>query len=271
MKSDLTPPKEDIWDYLHKANKAVLSILPPAKEFYEMVINPPLQKRMIEWMSSVKKKCEEFEKQFENYKPENLRNNDEFIDLFFEVTERVKKTSDGHKIDRLRNFLLHSVIANDLKQNEKLELLRIIDWLDFVHIEILNFFVKEKYIMKDKENNVFPIQKKDNKFIGKKKEGVNLTNYLNIHSELEFAFFSKAELFFNSFLGQIQNQSRQKGLPSFRPFNLMSAFDELFRHKLIRIFNLNMVDEIQIPEGNTVFVIQVSVTAEKLFEYIKKN
>ena len=44
-KDELKVPKPDIWDYLHKVNKAALSVAPPLAAFYEMVIAPPFQKK----------------------------------------------------------------------------------------------------------------------------------------------------------------------------------------------------------------------------------
>lgn len=268
-KQDLTPPKEDIWDLLYKGNKAALSIFPPAREFYEMVINPPFQKRMIEWMHSVRETFAEHSEKFESLRPENLSNNEEFIDMFFEVTERVKKTHEEEKINRLRNFLVNSVIADDEEEVDKLELLRIVDWLDYVHLAILTFFRKERFLLIDKSKNIYPVKKDGDKLKKYTREKVNYDSYFNINHEPEFGLFTKAEIYLHSFSTQIINQARSQRGYSIRPFKLIFACGQLFQNRLLKIFNMKTIEDVSIPEGETLYIVQNTVTADLCLEYIE--
>lgn len=268
-KPDLTPPKEDIWDYLHKANKAALSIFPPAQAFYEMVINPPLQKRSVEWMYSVKQMFEEHSEKFESLRPENLRDNEEFIDLFFEVSERVKKTSDKEKVNRLRNYLLNCVISEDQSEREKLEILRIIDLIDYVHLEILLFFRKERYLLVDKLKNIYPVEKEGKKLKKYTKEKVNYETYFNINQEPEFGLFTKAEIYLNTFSSFINNQAKSLRGFSFRPFDIIGAIGSLYQNRLIKIYNMKTIEDLTIPDGQTLYIVQNIGTADLCLEYIE--
>ena len=77
----LQVPKKTKGDAAHAIAKAGLSAIPviggPAAELFQNVIQPPLEKRRIEWMQQVGEKLQELEEN--GLKMEDLKENEEFI------------------------------------------------------------------------------------------------------------------------------------------------------------------------------------------------
>lgn len=138
-KDKLPTPTYDIWDVLHQSTKAALSVIPPLATFYEMVIAPPFQKRTIEWMQTVAVACSDFEKRFDEFKPENLVNNELFQSAFNHSARIAVQTHQTEKLETLRYALLNTVIMKDLNENYKILFLKHIEDLTVLHIKIFKF------------------------------------------------------------------------------------------------------------------------------------
>ncbi|MCW8823605.1 MAG: hypothetical protein OQK63_05940 [Ignavibacteriaceae bacterium] len=144
-KIDIVPPKPDIWDYLYQANKAALTVVPPLATFYEMVIVPPFQKRTIKFMQSVVVKCQEYEHKLDEFKPENLVNNELFQSAFNYSARIAVQTHQKEKLEILQNALLNTVIMNDIDENYKLLFFSYIETITPLHISVLNFYKKIRH------------------------------------------------------------------------------------------------------------------------------
>jgi hypothetical protein len=91
------------------------------------------------------------------FRPKIEARREEFFNMTFEVVQSVLKTSNKDKINRLRNFLLNGVLEHNLKEDQKLQVLRILDWLSDVHIIILNQLYNKQALntIKDKQGNIY--------------------------------------------------------------------------------------------------------------------
>ncbi len=135
-----TPPKEDIWDVSYKLTKAALSVAPPFAEFYQVVIKPPFQKRMLNWMEIIAEECKKNETIRDDFKPENLINNDIFQSAFAQCSRIAVQTHQKQKIEALKNALLNTVIMIDLEENSKFLFVNYIDSMTSLHLSILEHF-----------------------------------------------------------------------------------------------------------------------------------
>ncbi|MGN6237055.1 hypothetical protein [Dyella sp.] len=81
MANPIEPPIHSKGDLVHAATKAGLSAIPvlggPAAEFFQLVIQPPLERRRVEWMAAIGEKLQKLED--EGLKLEQLTENEEFI------------------------------------------------------------------------------------------------------------------------------------------------------------------------------------------------
>ena len=140
----LEPPKQDIWDYLHKATKVALTVCPPARILYEIAIAPPFQLRTIEWMNMVAIKLKKQDEKFNELKPENLANNEVFQSAFAASARIAVQTHQKEKLEALCNALLNTVIMKNLDENFKLLFFNYIDDMTVLHMDVVKFFRERK-------------------------------------------------------------------------------------------------------------------------------
>ena len=138
--SNLNLPKEDIWDYLYKGNQIALSVFPPAKVFYELLVAPPIKIRTADWMKNVKEAIEKLEKIYDGFKIESLVNNELFQSALISSTRIAATTHQKEKLEALRNALLNTIIMKDLEENFKLLFFNYIDSMTILHLHVLKFF-----------------------------------------------------------------------------------------------------------------------------------
>ncbi|MBN2181301.1 MAG: hypothetical protein JW715_05255 [Sedimentisphaerales bacterium] len=136
---NLNVPKKSAGDYAHTIAKAGLSSVPvfggPAVELFQNVIQPPLGKRLNEWMRQVGEKLQFLEKQ--GQKLEDLQNNEVFISAVMHASQLALRTHKKEKLDALRNAVIN--IAKGQAPEEAIQhiYLDFVDSLTELHLRIL--------------------------------------------------------------------------------------------------------------------------------------
>ncbi|NMW23312.1 hypothetical protein HFP05_02535 [Rhodanobacter denitrificans] len=143
MPSDaLKPPKSSKGDVAHAVVKAGLSAIPlvggPAVELFQMLIQPPLERRRHEWMGIVGEKLQELEDRGVDIS--KLQDNEEFITAAMHASQLAMRTHQKEKREALRNALMNIAVGHS--PDEALQHM-FFDWIDTMsslHIQILKLF-----------------------------------------------------------------------------------------------------------------------------------
>jgi hypothetical protein len=138
----LEPPSQSKGDTVHAIAKAGLSAIPivggPAVELFQMLIQPPLERRRKEWMASVGEKLQEFESRGVDIAQIGQR--EEFVSAVMHASQIALRTHQAEKREALRNAVFN--IASGHSPGEALEHM-FFDWIDsmsVLHIQILKLF-----------------------------------------------------------------------------------------------------------------------------------
>ena len=139
----LQSPKASKGDRAHSVVKASLSAIPviggPAAELFQNVVQPPLERRRIEWMNSVAEKLEDLEKQ-DRLDVTSLTNNEEFISAVMYATTLALRTHNESKLNALRNALVNIAIGQAPEETLQHIFMNLIDTLTELHVRILKTF-----------------------------------------------------------------------------------------------------------------------------------
>lgn len=143
MASDkLEPPKASKGDAAHAITKAGLSAIPviggPAVELFQHLVQPPLERRRQEWMTSVGEKLKELEDR--GIDIGKLGQSEEFISAVMHASQIALRTHQEEKREALRNAVFN--IASGQSPGEALEHM-FFDWIDslsLLHLQILKLF-----------------------------------------------------------------------------------------------------------------------------------
>src|SRR5690606_32250167 len=108
-------------------------------ELFGLIITPPLDKRRNEWMNQVADKLKELE-QRNQIDFNDLKNNQQFIDVILHASSLAIKTSEQEKILALKNAVVNTAL-NEQPSNTKIQIfLNLIDVFTAWHIKVLHFF-----------------------------------------------------------------------------------------------------------------------------------
>lgn len=143
MASDeLIPPGRTTNDRLHAVAKAGLSALPviggAVAELFQHFIQPPLERRRIEWMEFVGEKLLELQER--GIDIEKLGENEEFVSAVLQASQIAVRTHRQEKREALRNAIFN--IADGSVPDESVQqiFLGYIDALSELHVQLLKFF-----------------------------------------------------------------------------------------------------------------------------------
>lgn len=129
-------------DITHSSIKGILGTIPVlgalASEIFSLVITPPLEKRRVEWMNNLAAKLDELEK---NSKIDfnELKENNLFIDVVLQATERALKTSEEEKIEAFQNAVLNTAITDSSNNTKSQIFLNLLDKFTSWHLKVLKF------------------------------------------------------------------------------------------------------------------------------------
>ena len=153
MDNPLEPPKKSTDDDIHTVVKAAISgystIGGPAAEFFANFIGPPIEKRKAEWMESVTEKINNLESNYDEFKKENLKTNELFIDTIVTTTKTMLSNRSEIKKEKLLNAL-QNVALEKITDTDKCSIfLNLIDRFSNAHINIFTIFVTLENFVKN--------------------------------------------------------------------------------------------------------------------------
>lgn len=131
--------KKDIGHSIVKGGLGAIPLIGSlAAEIFGLVVTPPLEKRRAEWMNEVAEKLKELENK-RNIDFNELKDNEQFIDVMLQATTYALKTSEKKKIESFRNAVINTATGDTPDQTKSQIFLNQIDKFTTWHIIILEF------------------------------------------------------------------------------------------------------------------------------------
>jgi hypothetical protein len=129
-------------DVAHSLVKGGLGAIPIvgslASEIFSLIVTPPLEKRRAEWMNEIASKLKELEdKNLLNIN--ELKNNEQFIDVVLQATTHALKTSEKEKILAFQNAILNTAKGEAPEKATSQIFLNQLDSFTVWHIKVLKF------------------------------------------------------------------------------------------------------------------------------------
>ena len=113
-------PEPDPRDKLHKLITTIVSPIPYASELISEIVKPPFEKRINEWRQAVDDGLRKLEQQTEDFKIEELADNETFVTAVLQITPIAISTHVKEKHEYLPNAILNSALptvpADDMQQ-----------------------------------------------------------------------------------------------------------------------------------------------------------
>lgn len=133
-------PRRD--DAMHALIKAGISAIPmiggPSAELFQHLVQPPIEKRRLEWMEYVGDKLIELEKHGVDI--EKLSENDEFVSAVLHASQLAVRTHRHEKREALRNAIFNIAYGNAPEESVQQIFLEHIDSLTELHVQLLKLF-----------------------------------------------------------------------------------------------------------------------------------
>jgi hypothetical protein len=134
-------PKPSKGDVAHALTKAGLSVIPvvggPAVELFQLLVQPPLERRRTVWMEQVGQKLLELEAQ--GLDLSKLQENEQFVTAVMQASSAAIRTHQQAKLDALRNAIIHIAIGEAPEETFQHILLGFIDEFSEMHFRVLAF------------------------------------------------------------------------------------------------------------------------------------
>lgn len=135
-------PKSSIGDKVHALARAGLSAIPllggASVELFQAVIQPPLEKRRIEWMDKVGARLNTLAE--EGVDIESLQNNEQFVSAVMYASQAALKTHQEAKLTALRNAVINVALGQAPEEAKQYLFLDFVDSLTELHLQILALF-----------------------------------------------------------------------------------------------------------------------------------
>lgn len=141
-KPKILTPKASGKDVAHAAGRAALSAIPiaggAAVEIFQHLIQPPLERRRIEWMDSVGERLTELEEV--GIRLESLSENEQFVSAVMSASQVAIRTHQSEKLEALRNAVEN--VARGQAPDEALQhmFFGFVDTLVPLQIQMLKLF-----------------------------------------------------------------------------------------------------------------------------------
>ena len=136
----INPVVESDGDKAHRVARALISSLPvlggPAVEVFGSLIEPPLEKRKLEWMLEITKVVNDLQEKF-SLDIETLAKDDQFISILLNSSQIALKNHQKEKLSALRIALINTARNSDLTEDQQFTFLSLIDEFTPTHLKIL--------------------------------------------------------------------------------------------------------------------------------------
>jgi hypothetical protein len=123
--------------------ETVVSAIPyvggPATRFFNLVITPPLERRLNEWRNTVAERILRLEGKVEGFKVEDLGKNPMFITAVMQATQIALRNHQKEKLEALQNAVANSAMGIDIEQDLQLMFLNLVDSFTILHLRLLTY------------------------------------------------------------------------------------------------------------------------------------
>lgn len=127
------------WDYVHSVSKAAVSMIPfaggPLVELFQVVVQPPVQKRLIAWTEGVEQALRKLEEQ--GFDVDSLGENEAFLSVVMQATVAAVKTHEKLKLEALKNAVVNTATDQDMEDTYRHIFISFVDELTESHIVVL--------------------------------------------------------------------------------------------------------------------------------------
>lgn len=90
-------PQKTSDDLIYAGMEAIASIIPwaggPAAVLLKHVLSPPIEQRRNDWISKLAENLQRLESEISGFRMENLKHNNEFIDVILHATQSALRSS----------------------------------------------------------------------------------------------------------------------------------------------------------------------------------
>lgn len=140
---EIIPPKREKADYVDSAMETAISAIPvlgaPALRLFNLVITPPLERRLNEWRNTVAERILQLEGKVESFKVEALGKNQMFITAVMQATQIALRNHQKEKLEALQNAVVNSAMGINIEQDLQLMFLNLVDSFTILHLKLLRF------------------------------------------------------------------------------------------------------------------------------------
>jgi hypothetical protein len=160
------PPKADKKDLLYKLGKigaAVaggVTMIPgmsaAATEFYSIMLRSPLAKRTDDFLTHIYEKLVILEQKIEGFSIESLKDNEQFVSIIYQATQRALGNHDCEKLEALQNAVLNTAKGIDIDGSIQMMLLRYLDNLTPLHLGTLRLMENPRGYLQEVEREYSP-------------------------------------------------------------------------------------------------------------------
>lgn len=147
-------------DFAHRSIKGALASFPIGGSFLSEVFglakDSPLEKRTKKFMLALAEKLELLAKE-SKIDVEELKNNDEFLDIIIQTYEIAIKNSQKEKLELLQNGVLNTALKINIEQDEKLNFLEILARITPSHYRVLKILYEPEEILSNIVNEKYQL------------------------------------------------------------------------------------------------------------------
>jgi hypothetical protein len=137
------PPKPTKSDKVHIIARAGLQVIPgvggAVADFFNAIINPPLEKRRQKWMEDIAEGLRALEAE-QNINLEELSSNETFVTTLMQASQAAIRNHQQEKLEALRNVVLNSALPDAPDESLQQMFLNFVDVFTTWHIRLLKLF-----------------------------------------------------------------------------------------------------------------------------------
>lgn len=149
-----------------------------ALAFFGSILSPILRRRSNQYLNSLHESIIELQKEFKEFKPENLSKNERFATAVVKTTQIALRTNQDEKREILKNAVINSVLKDTIEEDLQYVFINSIDVLTSTHIKALQEFVNLKQTV-DEDRAIMDIVDKYKEFIS----DLSSQGFLNFHDD----------------------------------------------------------------------------------------
>ncbi len=135
-------PQPSDADVVHAATRGLVSLIPVAggsiDELLSLILAPSVSRRRDEWFKELADVVEEVKKKLDNFKIEDLAQNEAFVSATIQATRIAAGTHKEEKRKILRNALLNVALGQGPDEDTQQIFLNIVDAFTASHVRVLD-------------------------------------------------------------------------------------------------------------------------------------